>query len=76
MTAERWAAARDDRARLGVAFDAWRTAVAHLHRRRVPKHLQHDKDANKRIADRLLADMVAHLMREAERIDRGEYDAG
>jgi hypothetical protein len=68
-----YAEARDDAARLSVAFDWFRSSAGLLARRRPPKDAP--GDVHEAAAARLVREMAGHLKRAAEAIDRGDYDA-
>lgn len=70
--AAKFAVARNDAERLSAAFDAFRSSVRLLARRRPPRPLS--QEVHEAAADRLVREMTAHLRRVADDIDQGKYD--
>jgi hypothetical protein len=72
--AREFAAAQTDSDRLTVAFDWFRSSAALMARRRVPPGFS--QEANRAAAERLAREAAEYLVRRAQAIDRGEFDAG
>ena len=71
--AGRFAAAAGEMERLAAACDWFRAAAALLARRRPPHGIP--QAAHAAVAARLVRDATTYLVRMAEAIDRGDYDA-
>jgi len=71
--AARYAAARDDAARLAAALDWFRASAALLARRRPPRGAA--PSANREASVRLTREVTAYLKNLAQTIDGGSYDA-